>query len=152
MTNFEHIKGSIKAKKAANKKLNPVMGGKALAGFGYLLGEFKNQFKVMKNVALAVSIGSSGLFLSSCASSAPMTANNMITRQGTNQTIFTYTADGRIASRTTNYAEYDAMQAARVQREAARTNRDNAQAFKTAGQGLKEFGKGIEAWRKAFNR
>ena len=152
MTNFDTVQGSIKAKKALNKQAKPILSAQTASGFGYLVGEIKGKLKVIKNAALALTLGSSGVFLSSCATSTPMGAHNMVTRQGMTQTSFAYNANGQLTSRTTQYAEYDALNAAKVEREYARANRENANAFKTSAQGFRELGRGIDAWRKAFNR
>lgn len=152
MTNFETIKGSINAKKALNKKEKPILSAQTASGFGCLVGKVKGKLKVAKNAAIALTLGSTGVFLSSCASSAPMGVNNMVTRQGMTQTNFTYNANGQLTSRSTQYTEYDALNAAKVEREYARANRENANAFKTSAQGFRELGRGIDAWRKAFNR
>ena len=153
MSKYETIHGSIKAKKLANKKENkePILNASTQSGFGYLVGEVKGKLKVAKNVAFTLAIGTSGLFLSSCASS-PMGVNNLVTRQGTTQTRYEYNAYGKLTSRTTSYSEFNAVEQARAEKEYARANTENARAFKTMGQGVRELGRGIEAMRKAFNR
>lgn len=152
MKNFETVKGSIKAKKAANKKAKAVLNATTPSCFGYLVGQIKGKLKVAKNAALVLAIGGSGLFLSSCATSTPMGRNNLVTRQGTTQTYFTYNASGKLTSRATQYSEYSALDEAKVEREYARANSENARAFRTSAQGFREVGRGIEAWRKAFGK
>lgn len=153
MTNFDHIKGCLNATKAISKKAaQPVaeMQTKTNSNIGYLAGGVQ-KLKVAKNMLMTLSIGASGLFLSSCASNS-MGAHNMVTRHGSEVVTVSYSVDGRTQIRAREYQEFDAYKAARTQTEYARANRENANAFKTVGQGIREWGKGIEAVHDAFRR
>ena len=150
MKNFETVKGSIKAKKAANKKEKAVLNATTPSCFGYLVGQIKGKLKVAKNAALVLAIGGSGLFLSSCATSTTMGRNNIVTAHGKRVLTYQYAPNGKPTSQTTEYFEYSALDKAKVEREYARANNENARAFRTSAKGLENLGRGIQAIREAF--
>lgn len=150
MTKFDLIQGSLKAQKALRQKNSKaIVSAKAETTYGYATPA-KKRLQVIKNVALALTVGASGLFLQSCTTvSTPMTMNNMVTRHGVTTTSHNYNASGKLIRTTTQYSEYDAKDMARIQREHARIERERARTFKEWGNGFKAWGKGIEALRES---